>query len=93
MSDDVEVMPEAPNPVVQLVERNRALIDEIHALGGDIPPIVLFQVQLDALIDLLLPQGAPFREVFNVTVEDRLTQVFEHVKSQVIRQRLTIDQK
>lgn len=71
-----------------IVAANRALIDEIHALGGNIPPSILLQVQLDMLIDLVYPQGSPVRKLYDLMVEDRLTGVFEHIKSQVVRERL-----
>jgi hypothetical protein len=68
---------------------NRALIDEIHALGGQIPPVVIQQVQLDMLTDMLWPQGSPTRKLYDLMLEDRLTGVLEALKQATIRGRLT----
>lgn len=85
--EDLEVI-ESPDPQSVVESRNRALIDEIHALGAQVPPLLLQQVQLDMLIDFVYPQGTPTRKLFDLMIEDRLTDVLEHVKQQVVRDRL-----
>jgi hypothetical protein len=92
-SDDVQYEPVSltPEPDQQeLIEaKNRALIDEIHALGGHIPTALLQQVQIDMLVDLLWPQGSPTRKLYDLMLEDRLTGVLEQLKQATIRGRLT----
>jgi hypothetical protein len=81
---------EAQDDTLSIIEtRNRALIDEIHALGGQIPPVLLQQVQIDMLTDLLWPQGSPTRKLHDLMLEDRLTGVLEQLKQATIRGRLT----
>lgn len=78
------------NPLADVEARNKALVDEIRALGGQIPPMLIVHLQLDTLINLLLPEGSTLRSVYDFEVEHRMTAVLEELKAQVLRERLKV---
>lgn len=81
---------EPTNPLADVEAQNKALVDEIRALGGQIPPVLLIHLQLDTLINLLLPEGGTLRQVFDFEVEHRMTAVLTELKAQVLRERLKV---
>ena len=80
----------ATSPMSEVEAHNRALIDEIHRLGAQVPPIMLVHLQLDVLVNLLFPPNSTLRQVFDYEVESRLGPILEELKAAIVRDRLKV---
>jgi hypothetical protein len=90
LKQEPESLAPPESPLAAIEARNRALIDEIHALGADVPPMLLIHLQLDVLVELVFPSNTMLREVYNYEVEGRLTAILEEYKSAVLRKKLEV---
>lgn len=80
MDEDVEAQ---QSPLDMMIERNKAMIGELRAMGHDLDPRAVIQLQLDVLIDLLLPEGGAFRTIFDQMIEMNMGGMLAQAKAAV----------
>ena len=79
LNEDGSVM----TPTQQLEGVNRALMTQLGEMGAQIPDSLLLQVQVGTLVDLLLPEGHGFREVYDHALEMTMNRILHSAIEQV----------
>lgn len=82
--------PEQYDPLTDIQGQNAELVKQLAMRGRHLDPDDQLAVAIQTLIDLLLPQGGPYRHIYEMQRELRLNGVLKGALDQVMKEALQI---